>query len=125
MTSHPVSKDDVAASLATRQELGSEYNDAVADSLAQRLDQTIEERVREQVERQVAQRLADAPVSRTQQGGSNSTIAISSTAFFSLIFGTPASLFALETSPFAFAIVWIALAAINITLILGLTRRPG
>ena len=87
--SEETSRDDLAAAIGARRELGKEYEDAVVDSFVARLDQRIAERVDEQLaERLGSKPTAKAPASAPAKEG----------AAHSFILGM-ASLFAGSQSP--------------------------
>ncbi|MEY9212619.1 hypothetical protein NI17_004770 [Thermobifida halotolerans] len=53
MSTEPVPRDEIAASLKTSRELGPDYDDAVASALAERLDQTIAQQVSAQIDARI------------------------------------------------------------------------
>lgn len=125
MSTEPLPRDDVAASVAAMRELGSDYDDAVADALAERLEQTIDARIEQRLQAQGV-----APVARTSQTvhrGEDSTVAYRfALAIGSMVLAVPlTAITAGAAGGTAVIAVWIAIALINIVFVLGTRRRDG
>ncbi|MBB4933351.1 hypothetical protein F4561_004171 [Lipingzhangella halophila] len=109
-TKEAIPRDEVAASLATSQELGTEYNSAVADALAERIEHTVDERVAAQL----AERLAE-----TQGQPKRQDIRITSLRFalavVSMVVAVPLTLLVAGASEpgMAVGMLWLGIAAVN------------
>ncbi|GAA3741682.1 hypothetical protein HDA32_003404 [Spinactinospora alkalitolerans] len=120
---HPVPRSEIAATLQTSRELGPDYDDAVAASLAERLDHVIDTRIRERVAEEVDARLAE---DGGRRGRSGNTAAIGVTAFFSLLFGAPATGYLAETAGVAgAALLWLGIAAVNVVVLVASRRSKA
>ncbi|RNL82646.1 hypothetical protein [Halostreptopolyspora alba] len=110
MTDETIPRDEVAASLATSQELGSDYDNAVADALAERIERTVDERV----EARLAERLAETRVHQHRQDLKVTGLRFS-LAVVSMVLAIPVTFIAAgSTDPGpAVAMVWLGITAVN------------
>lgn len=121
MDPHSVPKDEITAALRTSRELGPDYDEAVAASLTQNIDQNLDERIRARIaeERDVSERPDPATV-RTDRGRNT---AIGVTAFFSLLFGAPASVAMVQTAGIlGLALMWSGIVALNLIVFFAARR---
>jgi len=106
MSKSELTRDEVAAALAVRQELGREYEPEVIDGLADRIERVIESRVAARVAEQAARHSGAVRV-----------------AIWSVVAGFPITGVAGEQAGLAGIVVgWLGLATVNIAYALG-TRR--
>jgi hypothetical protein len=114
------SRDDVAAAIGARRELGPDYEDAVIDSFVARLDRQIAERVDQQVAERIGGRdkpTATAPAAETKD---SSAFVVS---LVSLGAGIPITAIASsETGVVGLLVSWAGIAAVNIAYALGRHR---
>jgi hypothetical protein len=107
-----IQRDDVAATLAARRELGGDYEEALADALVERIGNTIDERI--------DAKLATRPPGRTGVKISPSTAAMVSGlgmgGFFAL-----AGAADLQVA----AVLWLVLAVSAIAFVLGRWRAKS
>jgi hypothetical protein len=75
-----IPRDEAEVALATRRELGPEYEDAVVDSFAAKLDDAIDDRVAAEVERRLgsAKQLRRQPAVEADQSKSALVVALGS-----------------------------------------------
>ncbi|MDH2427890.1 hypothetical protein [Sphaerisporangium sp. TRM90804] len=108
---HPIPRDDVAATLAARRELGTDYEDALADQLVDRIGRTIDERIDAKLEaRPSRKRFEMAPSTAAIAGG------LSMSALFTLVAASD-----LEVA----AVLWLIIAVAAVAFLLGKRRgRP-
>lgn len=102
----PISRDDMAVTLAVRDDLGPQYDDAVIGEFLERVGAQIDARVSQQVE----ERLSALPAEKE----SDDHLAL---PICSLVFGIPItaiSLGATDGNLLALIISWSGIAAINI-----------
>lgn len=110
MTDETIPRDEVAASLATSSELGSDYNNAVADALAERIGHTVDERV----EARLAERLAETRAHPRKQDHRGAGLRFS-LAVVSMVLAVPVTAIAAESvdpGP-AVAMAWLGIIAVN------------
>jgi hypothetical protein len=114
--STPLSPDEVRAAAEIHRELGPDYRDAVVESFVERVGREIDARV--------DSRLAAARQSADQPAKQNRQLAL---AIVSMSLGVPLSGITLGLSSgdqlIGLAIVWIAIAVINVAYALGLRPR--
>lgn len=94
------SADDLAVTLAVRQDLGPGHEPAVIGEFLDRVGHAIDERV--------DARLAAGRAQRPRQGGGPSL------AFFSLVFGIPITAIASSQSLAATVVAWGGIAVVNL-----------
>lgn len=104
-------RDDLAAALAARRDLGPEYEDAVLDSFLARVDSAVRARVDAEVTERARARSAEAGA-----GGRRLALAI-----VSLVLGVPVTAIATSNSEGlgALTISWAGIAAVNAAHALG------
>jgi hypothetical protein len=125
MNAEPLPRDEVAASVSALRALGSDYDDAVADALAERMEHIIDARVEERLNAH-SQEQAASPLVTSAMVEDNLAAYRIGLAFGSLIFGIPLTAIAAGAAGgAAVAVVWIAIALINIAFNLGPRRRNG
>ncbi len=105
----PISADDMAVTLAVRDDLGPQYDDAVIGEFLERVGAQIDARVAQQVEK----RLTDLPAQKEK--GDPEAVPI-----VSLVFGIPITAIVMGTtegisSLAGLAIAWTGIAAVNIS----------
>jgi hypothetical protein len=114
--STPLSPDDVRAAAEIHRELGPDYRDAVIESFVERVGREIDARV--------DSRIAAARQDAVQPGKQNRQLAL---AITSMSLGIPLSGITLGLSGgdqlIGLAIVWIAIAVINVAYALGFRTR--
>ena len=121
-----VSREDLHATLAARQELGEEYEPALVDALAERVERVVEARVGARL----AQRGVGSPVAARGPGpaapaGEVSPGARIGVAVGSLALGIPLSAIAGASAGAAgLAIAWAGIVTVNVAFALGAGRRP-
>jgi len=110
----PDERDEITASVAAHEELGPDYDKAVAEGLVERIGAEIDKRVDARVSAAKTQ-APPAPVSRHGRGAGFAMLLIS------LIFGTGATSVVIGSDRTASAaqaimviLIWAAIAAINI-----------
>lgn len=121
MNAEPLSRDEVAAALATGRDLGPDYDHAVADALAEHLEHTIDQRV----ESRLAERPAAAPAPRPGQDLKIAGLRFAM-AVVPMVLAVPLTYIASQSADEAGAAVfalWLGIAAVNAVFLLG-TRRP-
>jgi hypothetical protein len=96
----PVSADDLAVTLAVREDLGPEHEPAVVAEFLDRVGAAIDQRVDERV-------AAAAQPPREERSGP-------SLAFFSLIFGIPITAIAGSQGLPSLLVAWAGIAAVNL-----------
>ncbi|WP_046469872.1 hypothetical protein [Allosalinactinospora lopnorensis] len=122
MTDEPLSRDEVAASLATGRELGPDYDGAVADALAERLEHAIDQRV----DTRITERLAEARPARSREQDIRIAGLRFAMAVVSLVLAVPLTFVASRADNEAGAAVlavWFGIAAVNAVFLFA-TRRP-
>jgi hypothetical protein len=109
----PDERDEISVSVAARQELGPDYDKAVAEGLVERIGEEIDKRVDARVQT-VARQSTPAEVPARRRGGFGIVLV-------SLIFGTGATSVVIgsdTTSSVAQTVmvllIWAAIAAINV-----------
>ena len=115
----PDQRDEITASVAAHQELGSRYDAAVAEGLVERIGEEIDKRVDARLRTMNQQAPAAPPAAppATQARGSGSGLPI---AVVSLIFGTGATSVVLSNASNAVGqalmvlLIWAAIAVINV-----------
>lgn len=113
--SSSLSPEEIRAAAEIHRELGPDYQDAVVESFLDRMGKQIDARVDSRVA--AAQQQAAQPVGQSQQ---------MKLAIVSMAFGIPLSGIALGVSAnqlAALAVVWIAIAVINLAYALSVSRR--
>jgi RNA 3'-terminal phosphate cyclase len=113
-------REDLAAAIGARRELGKEYEDAVVDSFVARLDQRIAERVDEQV----AETLGSKPAAKAPArapAADNSSLVVS---LVSLGAGIPITAISSENGVVGLIVSWAGIAAVNVAHALS-RRRSG
>jgi hypothetical protein len=114
------SRDDVAAAIGARRELGPDYEDAVIDSFVARLDRQIAERVDQQVAERVGGRV-DPPAAQPAAETKDSSAFVVS--LVSLGAGIPITAVSSSEAGVAGLIVsWAGIAAVNFAYALGRRR---
>ncbi len=104
------SRDDVAAAVGARRELGADYEDAVIDSFVARLDRQIAERVDEQVAERLGAKSKPPARPAAEAHDSRSFVL----AVVSLCTGIPITVLASENAGVAGLLVsWGGIAAVN------------
>lgn len=98
-------RDDLAAAVAARRDLGPDYEDAVLESFLARLDQAVTARV----DAQVAERTATAS---TDRGAGGRQLAL---GMVSVVLGVPVTAIATSNADGlgALAVSWAGIAAVN------------
>jgi hypothetical protein len=107
------SRDDVAAALAARRELGDEYDDALVGGFLDRLERTIDARVKSQVDQR-----QEARKELTDRDSFSLKLGLGSIAL-----GIPISAIAGHEGLAGIAIAWGGIALINIAYVLRDRRR--
>jgi hypothetical protein len=115
-------RDDVAAAIGARRELGAEYEDAVIDSFVARLDRQIAERVDQQVAERVGSKgKAPARTPATEVNNSRSFVL----GVVSMVAGIPITVLSSENAGVGGLLVaWGGIAAVNFAHALS-RRRAG
>lgn len=107
------SREDIAAALAARRELGADYDDALVVSFLDRLERTIDARVQSQAsEREHASR------ELAQRDSFSLKLALGS-----LVLAIPASAIGAAKGLAGVAVVWGGVAAVNLAHVLRDRRR--
>lgn len=99
-----IEPDDVAVSLAVREDLGAAHEPAVVAEFLDRVSAAIDERVDERVEARLAER-----DQRRGRGGSLRLLPVAS-----LVLGIPMTAIAAEQGVGALLISWAGIAAVNV-----------
>jgi hypothetical protein len=109
-------RDDLAAALAARRELGPDYDAAFLDKMVDRLDTSIEARLTSQLDERLRHDVAEAHKERS----SRVTIAV-----ISLVVAVPASGIAMsgDHGTSGLFVVWLAITLINVAYALTSHRR--
>ncbi len=117
MTSTSLNPDEIRAAAETHSELGREYQSAVIESFIDKVGREIDARV----DARLAQIQPQAPMQRSSSAGRGGPLAL---AIVSMSLGIPLTgiLAGTHYSVMALAIVWIAIAVINVAF--SLHSRP-
>jgi hypothetical protein len=109
-------REDLAAAVAARRDLGPDYEDAVLESFLARLDQAVAARV----DAQVAERTSPSPADRGA-GGRQLALGI-----VSLVLGIPVTAIATSNAEGlgALAVSWAGIAAVNAAHAWTVRRNP-
>ncbi|GAA2590630.1 hypothetical protein SMC26_06230 [Actinomadura fulvescens] len=114
MTTPRLPRDDLAAALSARRELGPDYDDAFIDSVVDRIEQTLDARLAGQQRPAPGPSYAPAPP-RATRGGGNGNGADLALAIVSLAAAIPLSAIAVVNEGMgALIIVWFSIVAINV-----------
>jgi hypothetical protein len=118
-----VSREDLHATLAARQELGEEYEPALVDALAERVERVVEARV----EARLAQRGVVPPVAARSPAGPETEVTTAQrigVAVGSLGLAIPLTGIAGGTAGVAgMAIAWAGIVLVNVAFAVGAGRR--
>ncbi|WP_285698204.1 hypothetical protein [Actinomadura sp. NBRC 104412] len=115
MTTPGLPRDDLAAALAARRELGPDYDDAFIESLVDRIEETLAARQNAAPRRSRRDRAGEPPA----KGHGDGTLAL---AIVSLVTAIPLSAIGVGTAGLAgLLIAWVGIVLVNI--VFGVLRR--
>lgn len=106
MSTSELPRDELAASLAARRELGPDYDAAFVEAVAERVERAVAERRPLAVREERAERATAVTI-----------------ACVSLCIAIPASAIAVQTGLAGIVVVWLAIAVINVAFALRPRRR--